>query len=226
MRIEIAIPTLGRVDKLLKCLGSVEDAKKQIEGNLYLYLYFSSEIEYKLMNESLRRYPWILLRLIDTYNAAEFWNNHFKDCFADLVYYFNDDVILDPYCLKNSIDSMFKYFPDGDGVVGICQENLPIKDQCKAAFGVIGQKFMQRFPKKQIFCPEYKRFYLDTELYEYSSKIGKHYFDETSKLIHLHPNYSNYKADTTHFDVRKHLKEDQKTYNLRKKKGLLWGLNF
>jgi len=227
MRIEIAIPTLNRHEKLLKCLGSIDEAKKQIpDYKLFTYVYFSSKLEYELIDQALKNYNWIFTRLIDNYNASEFWNNHFKEHQADITFLSNDDVLFSPQSLKNSIDSMNKYFPDLDGVIGLYQENIPLEEQCKCAFSAIGIKFMDRFPNRKVFNEQYKRFFLDQELYEYASKIGKHYFDMNSPLIHLHPSYSNYKADKTHSEVRKFLKEDQKIYNLRKEQKLLWGENF
>lgn len=227
MKIEIVIPTKARHEKLLKCLGSIEDAKKQINDNLYTYVYFSSEIEYKLLDKALKQYDWIFTRLLDKpYNASEFWNDHLKSHNGDLTYLINDDVIISPYLLKNSINNMLLHFPDLDGVVGIFQENIPLTQQCKAAFTLIGTKFKDRFPDKNIYCMDYKRFYLDQELYLYANSIEKFYFDQSSTLIHLHPNYSNYKADETHHNVRKFWKKDKETFDLRIKNNYLWGKDF
>jgi hypothetical protein len=228
MKLNLIIPTLGRELKLLKCLGSIELAKRLIpDERLYVYVYFSNEKEFKSLDRKLFAYPWILTRLLDKpYNASEFWNNHLKEQSADIYYYINDDVILAPDCLKNSIDNMNKLFSDLDGVIGFNQENIPPSQQCRAAFGCIGNKFVNRFPERKVFCEAYKRFYLDQELYEYSSKVGKHYFDMSSKLIHCHPSFDSKYMDNTHTEVRKYLNKDKKTYENRKKKGLLWGETF
>ncbi len=227
MRIEIAIPTKNREIKLLKCLGSIDLARKQIEDKLFVYVYFSIEKEYREIDFLLTKYPYIFTRLLDKeYNASEFWNNHLKDSNADIFYYINDDVILAPDCLKNSIESMNKYFPNEDGVIGLNQENIPREQQCKAAFGGIGREFINRFPKRQVFMPKYKRFFLDQELYEYSNKIGKFYFDETAKLIHMHPAFNPDWMDEIHVDVRKRLAKDKELHGDRKNRKLLWGESF
>jgi hypothetical protein len=227
LRIEIVIPTKGRGFKLLKCLGSIAEARKQVDCYLYTYIYFSDKDEFKQIDEALLKYPWIFTRLLEKeYNASEFWNDHLKECRADIFYYINDDVILAPDCLKNSIATMNKYFPDLDGVIGLYQENIPIDQQCRCAFGAIGSKFRDRFPNKQVFMPKYRRFYLDQELYEYSSKISKCVFDETAKLIHMHPSFNSAWMDETHKDVRKHIGKDKKLYDMRHKEGLIWGESF
>ena len=81
-----------------------------------------------------------------------------------------------------------------------------------------------------MFCPEYKRFYLDKELEEYSSKIGKLFFpldtDIGPALNHMHPAFDKSLEDETHFDVRKYLSKDKNTYMKRKEKNFLWGESF
>jgi glycosyltransferase involved in cell wall biosynthesis len=226
MRIEVVIPTKNREIKLLKCLGSIVEAKQKVDYNFFTYVYFSDEKEYYFIDKLLSKYTWILTRYEKEYNASSFWNNHIKQSNADIIFYLNDDVILSPDCLINSIDSMEKNFPDFDGVIGLYQENIPINQQCKAAFGAIGKKFTERFPNKKVFCEEYNRFFLDQELYEYSSKIGKHFFDENARLIHCHPVFDKKYEDSTHLDVRKYLTKDKKKHNERVEKGLLWGENF
>jgi hypothetical protein len=121
---------------------------------------------------------------------------------------------------------MEERFPDLDGIIGLNQENLPIKDTVKTAFGAIGQQFAARFPNKQVFCPEYKRFYLDKELEEYANKIDKLYWCKEAMLIHLHPAYDKKWEDFTHHSVRQHLKEDRLTYMKRRDNNLLWGDTF
>lgn len=189
-----------------------------------MYVYFSLLEEYNAAEIFLKLYPNIFTRLLEKeYNASTFWNSHFKDSKADIVFYLNDDVVLAPECLINTINSMELHFPDYDGIIGIAQENIPIEQQCKCAFGAIGNTFMDRFPDRQVFNPKYKRFYLDQELYEYSSNINKYYFEETAKLIHLHPAFTKNAMDETHKNVRKHLGHDKLLYQRRHKEGLVWG---
>jgi len=227
MLINILIPTKERGVKLLKCLGSIVEAKKQINDNFYVFIYFSVKEEFNIVDHLLNSYPWILPRFVDKYNSSsDFWNSCFKEHHADIYYYLNDDILLAPDCFKNSIDNMNKYFPDLDGVIGLNQENIPLNQQCKAAFGAIGTKFMERFQNKEVFCPQYKRFFLDQELYEYSSKINKFYFDESAKLIHCHPAFDKKYEDNTHFDVRKYLGRDKEMHLRRKRENLLWGESY
>jgi hypothetical protein len=165
---------------------------------------------------------------LDNYNAAEFWNNHLKEHNnnTDITYYLNDDVILSPDCLKNSINSMEKFFPDLDGLVCIVQEGFGNLKTVPTAFGALGRKFVERFPDKKVFCQDFKRFFLDEELYLYSKSINKCYYDVDSKLIHCHPVLDKKYEDSTHFEVRKYWKQDKIIFDERRKLNYLWGKDF
>ena len=160
------------------------------------------------------------------YRASSFWNNHIANSSFDMMFYLNDDVVLQPNCLINAINDMLTHFPDLDGIIGLYQENLPEKDVVKTAFGAIGDKFVERFPNKKVFCEDYERFYLDKELELFSEKQQKLYFSKTASLIHYHPAYHPELEDETHHLVRTHLSADRKTFMKRQQKHLLWGDNF
>ncbi len=224
MKIEIVIPSLGRLEKLRKCLGSIDTARKHIDCNFYVYVYFSRENEYKLVDEFLKLYPYIFTRLLtEEYNTSTFWNNHFKDSNADITLYLNDDIVMHPNCLEEIIKSMNEHFPDLDGVIGINQENLPKDQALQSAFGAIGVKYMERFPNKAVFCPIYQRFYGDREALDLLEKNGKFCWEEKARIIHLHPAFVKDAMDETHTLVRKHLSHDKIAYLERKQKGLIWG---
>lgn len=230
MRIEICIPTLNRTQKLLQTVGSIAQAKELIpEDYVYCYIYYSNKEEFEKDWVGYLSYPWILMRLLDKpYNASEFWNDHIKESHFDVMLYLNDDIILHINCLKNIVDIFNIHFPDLDGIVGIRQSNLPPDQALQTAFGAIGDKFADRFPDRQVFMPKYSRFYGDRELYEYSTKINKLYFDEKDgpELQHFHPSFYKDMMDETYKDVRKHLTHDKLLYTERHNKGLLWGENF
>ena len=126
----------------------------------------------------------------------------------------------------DTIDNIYKeyieHFPDYDGIMGVNQSNLPPQNS-KAAFGIIGTKYADRFPNRQVWCPDYDRFYCDYEMYLYASKIGKFYFSEKTKLNHNHGAFAGEARDETHKEVRKYLETDRFMFNIRQNKKLLWG---
>ena len=122
-------------------------------------------------------YKYIFPRLLDKeYQASVFWNDHMKQSNADVFIYINDDVRLEINSLYRAVSLMNKYFSDLDGVVAFTQDNIPPDQACKTAFGAIGSKVADRFKDRQVFCPDYKRFYLDSEMGDYALKYDKLFY--------------------------------------------------
>jgi hypothetical protein len=224
MTLDVVIPTLNRKTKLINCVESIITNKKDYD--IIVYLYFSSVNEL----DEFRGYwklNWILLDFTMYNKCTVFWNSHLKKMEADAMCYLNDDVTI----LPDTFDQIFQiyphYFPDYDGVLGLNQVNIPYEQIVKSAFGVIGTKYANRFPDRQVFCPNYYRFYDDKELQEYAESINKFHFDENIKLIHHHPAHSKQqRKDDTHVSVRKYKSIDSHIFNMRQNKKYLWGKDF
>jgi hypothetical protein len=230
-KIDIVIPTYHRREKLINCLGSIEQARTRLDCYSYIYVYYSDTEDYKRDNQCLRQYKNILPRLLEKpYKASTFWNDHLKESTADVMVYLNDDVILEINCLLRLNTAMDIYYPDTDGLIAITQDNIPEDQACKTAFGAIGTKFADRFPNRKVMCEDYERFYFDQELGEYAQKHNKlfHSMNRTIAplLTHLHPAFFKDMMDETHSCNRIPLDKDKTTYNKRRKQKLLWGDNF
>jgi hypothetical protein len=97
-------------------------------------------------------------------------------------------------------------------------------DLLEGAMSATGKKFADRFPGRTIFCPDYKRFFMDEEHMLFAQSLGRFYHNpDKIKLVHHHPVLDPSAIDETHHEVRKYLPADQKTYLSRKKLGYLWG---
>ena len=226
MKIDVVIPTLGRLNKLKNCVNSIIKAKK--DHNLKLCIFFSNESEFEEFQYSSlalnKGFYYIFPHYLkEEYKAPIFWNNYLEYCYADAMCYLNDDVIVDSH-MFDEIEYAFNN--DYDKIIGINQYNIPKDQAVEAAFGAIGIKYADRFPNRQVFCPDYYRFYDDKELLEYAKSIGKFVFCEKAKLQHLHPAFNKELKDQTHNSVRAYLKQDRLTYFKRKQKKLLWGENY
>lgn len=145
---------------------------------------------------------------------------------ADALCYMNDDVLFYENTIENLINSYQKYYPQFDGIMGMNQSNLPRNQIKETAFGIIGKEFAEQFPNRQVFCPEYWRFFGDEELLLYVKSINKLIFDENVKIIHLHGAFYKDLIDSTHLDVRKYWRRDKRIFDLRRQKGFLWGKDF
>jgi len=219
--LDVVIPTVGRVAKLEKCLNSLFKSSKNT--SIHLCIYFSKKCELEHFQAYFKHIPEVSLRFVDIYRVPDFWNSYLQQCEADAMCYINDDVLF----FEDTIEMIFKYFqeafPDYDGILGLHQDNILDARKVDAAFGVIGLKYADRFPKRQVFCPDYNRFFGDWELWRYAKSIGKFAFDRQVRVTHLHPCTDATLEDDTHKLVRKWLSIDKHIFKQRQSKNLLWG---
>jgi len=224
MLLDIVIPTKNRKEKLDNCLNSVFHSVKDNLVNIWLYFSIQEELDYyKALFNNISN---IHIEYLEFYRVPDFWNGHLQKTKADAICYLNDDVILFTDTIETIIREFGEKYPDYDGVMGLRQANLPKDQTVEGAFGVIGRKYAERFPEKQVFCPDYDRFFSDWELWQYAKSINRFYFCSIARIEHLHPLGNKALEDDTHKDVRKWIKGDKKTFAIRKQRNLLWGDSF
>jgi len=225
-KMRIVIPSLNRKEKLTNCINSIKKAR--FGHNINLYLYFSDNSELLYFSKLTKDDNWIHCKIVKDYRVPSFWNARVKEMGEDVdgLMYLNDDVTLFSDTIGKAIKYMTTLYPNTDGIIGMNQVNIPVNQALKTAFGVIGRKFGDRFPDRQILCPEYFRFYSDKELYLYATKVNKFTFCHLVQLEHHHPAFNIKLADSTHLKVRKYLSKDREIFSERQMKTLLWGVNF
>ena len=134
-----------------------------------------------------------------------------------------DDIAFTRGSIESAWESLWREFPDGDGVVGFRQENAkPAGNFCWTGVGIMGEKFLKRYPKQMISFPGY--FHFGTrEIETLAAKLKKLYRDENATIFHNHPGFYPDKMDVTHVEARAFHKEDKLLKTNRKKQGLIWG---
>lgn len=225
MTLDIVIPSKNRTDKLTNCINSIFHSAKDIPINLHLYFSIKEEFDYWVNMFSGSKLP-ITLHLLSDYRVPDFWNSHLQRMNSDAMMYGNDDILLFEDCIPTAIKAFQEKFPDNDGVLGLRQSNLPSDQAVEGAFGIIGSKYADRFPSRQVFCPDYDRFYGDFEVWIFAKSLGKFCFCSIAEIEHLHPAFDRKQEDETHHDVRKWLPGDKKTNLIRKELGYLWGKDY
>lgn len=225
-KLDIVIPTYGREQKLLETLISIRDARMMLHSvKAEVHLFFSNPQELERVREHEKGKQWIVYHLLgNEFLAARFWNAYLASMEADALCYLTDDIQLDYMCLSEGWNHLS--LMGLDGVVGFKIENALDGQPARAAFGMIGKPFVDRFPNKEVFCPEYSCFYLDEELEMFSSKIGRFIFCEQARLRHSHPDFTGDGPDKTHIHHRRHKFRDIIAYKLRRKQKLIWGESF
>jgi hypothetical protein len=199
--VHVVIPTWQRPAKLARCLDSLE---RQTHPDV--------------------RIVWIEDH--DREFAIGIWNRVAPTITEGAFCYLCDDVEMEPGCLEAACAALVSRWPDTDGVVGLHQVGIQGKEgTAQSAMGLIGAKFLDRFPGRVPFCPEYRRFHFDSELGLYARTVGRFHFAEEARLIHYHPAHYPGEKDATHEVVREAgpVAEDRRVWNERRAKGLLWG---
>lgn len=227
MKVDVLIPTLGRKDKLLRAVASLIVARGEAKNHdIKIKLFFSDVRERQYFDVEFKTAEYIGCYDFPDYSAPKFWNTYLAGMKSDALCYLTDDIEMEPACLLQAISCMEENFPDTDGLIGLCITNFPASQIVRAAFGLLGRKFTNRFPGNQAFCPEYKRFCIDRELCDFATEMHRFVYCEDARLKHWHPAWSKEAEDATHHLVRTHRDSDLHRSGLRKKRGFLWGRNF
>lgn len=232
MKIDIAIHTYQRVQKLSYCIQSLKNA--YIPG-IEVYLLVSSLEELGTYTRAYSAIKWIHVELVDYGSVSAAWNSFVGKSKADAVLFLCDDTTLDHNCLSNAVSCMQERFPDNNGVVGLYMDNLKNTihkvwevNLSEFSFCLIGMEYIkQAYGNMETFCPEYYRFFVDSELGRYAKLIGKFYWCKDATMQHWHPEAYAGVRDVTHRHTRGFYRLlDGETYDRRNKKGYLWGKNY
>jgi len=229
MEFAIVIPTYKRINKLKRCIDSI---LKQTHQDFLIFVMADNNDEetYRWVTDTYIDEPRILAIPIEKHlYVMGCWNYFTKNLFkymTDAMCWIVDDTELLPDCLEKLNETFLKHFPDKDGMVGISQvyplmTEVPWKENGQCA---IGKKFIERFPERQVCCPDYQFFYQDEEVLEYAKSVNKFVLCREAKLIHHSANFYKNEMDETHKIPRDKVKsEDRLTYQRRQKRDLYWG---
>jgi hypothetical protein len=188
--INVVIPTLDRYKSLILTLNTLKRTIKnwaEHDGNKAIKYKFSFRIT--VVVDGSKQYFRNLQNIggiTSVLNSERIgWgksiNRIMKE--TDDEYYFSasDDLEFLPGTLANAFKAMKERFPDGDGVIGI---NQNLKHFCPGAFVLVGRKFVNRFPDRQLYNPAYKHFCVDSELWHYAQSESKFFFCKDALVVH------------------------------------------
>lgn len=239
MNLAIVIPTYKRIKKLERCLNAIEKSlgradERDLLNKMAVYVYCD--------NNDLETYEWLIK---SNYNcnvtpylnenrllAPGCWNKFFSDFNTiewDACQWLVDDVEVEEGFFIAVIETMQEHFPDYDGVIGTKQICPGREDYTFKWYGqpLIGRKFAERYPNRQVCCPSYKHFFQDEEMYLYASSLDKFEHAKNAVMKHYHPNFVPSEYDDTHFIVRGNIKNyDYSMFEKRQKLNLIWGKSF
>lgn len=210
MHVDVVISTYDRIEPLKRCIKSIVDNDYKdvsilviVDGN-------------KKMVDGLKGEPIKVLFNHERMDYVLSMNKAMKQTKGDAVIYASDDLVFWPTCISNAVRAMKEHFPDTDGLIALKQ----VHKESGTAFGLLGRKFISRFPDSAVFCPDYIHYGGDSELGRIAKHLERIHQCKEAIIDHsrLHDNTYNLALEVRNYDRR--------IYSRRKKKRFLWGFNF
>lgn len=217
-RVTIAIPTVsfGRFSLLFEMIESIQAGEYKnvhivvvVDGNPKIY----EKVKKRIRKRHLHDVSVILNEERIDWVASI--NRVLREFDSEYYIYASDDLIFPLDCIKNAMKTMRKCFPDGFGVISLSKRT-------KCIFGLLGRKFADHFPNRQVFCPDFIHYGADSELFRIVKKLGKYAYppERESQVEHF-----RLKDETRQF-ARKARNRDGRLKYKRQEKGYRWGIDF
>lgn len=210
MHVDVIIPTWNRL-KLLRTAvdtilgGTHEDVTVVVvvDGNANILPVVAKWPVAVLFNKQRRDWVYSMNRAL-------------RYTMGGAVLYASDDLEFPPDLIEKVVAAMNVHFPNGDGLVGIKTEPTSVQ----GAFGLMGKKFIEHFPGRQVFCPDFVHYSSDFEIGRYARVHDKFFFCDTATLVHRRL------FDETYGLARKARQRDKGIMAQRRGKNLAWGTTF
>ncbi len=213
VKIIVAIPTCS-IERLPLLVKAVESIQAGSYKNVHpVIVADGSERLHDMAKKQLQNVTILLNKKRMDWTVSV--NRVFKEFDADYYVYASDDLIFPQNCIENAVTTMKKRFPDGFGLVTISKKN-------RCPFALIGRKFVEHFPDRQVFCPDFVHYGGDSELMRTVTKLGIFAYppDRQSQVKHFR------QKDETWRIARRIRGRDRVVFFRRKEKDYLWGVDF
>ena len=212
-RITVVIPTRNRFAKLEVALASIPTGP---DLNVVVICDGDPKTHEAL---TANERPYLQVFQTDARRGAVYCRNLVSPLVEDGLLYATDDIEFLPGAIERAWQTFNQEFPDDDGVVGFHQ----LEPHHPAGVALVGKTFLDRYPRRKLFCPEYDHFACQ-EVFWLAQRLNRFYYDEQAKLKHFHPGFYKDRIDETHADARAFRKRDHELIALRQAEGLIWGL--
>ena len=212
-KVTIAIPTCSsnRIPMLINAVETIQAGEYKnvhpiilADGNPHIYKEALKRLHSVTVIANEKRVDWVFSI-----------NRIFREFDSDYYIFGSDDLTFRSGSIKCAMAKMQECFPDGFGVIAIAK-----KDKC--TFGLLGRKFANHFPNRQVFCPDYIHYASDSELMRCVRALGKYAYPLERESMVLH---SRMKDETWRL-ARQVRTRDHAIRDKRIEKGYLWGIDF
>jgi len=211
MHVSVVIPTLDRQKLLSRTIKSIRASSYKdltiviiVDGNPDL-LKAARRMPADTVMWNEKRQDWI-----------RSMNRALASIDDGAVLYASDDLVFEPRCIEHAVQRLKRKTPKGDGLVPINQDVRG----CSTAFGLLGRAFIERFPQRAVFCPDYIHYCSDAELGRFTRSIGRLFMCDEARVTHYRP------KDNTYRTAKPVEQRDLGYQRMRVAEGLLWGKSF
>ncbi len=223
-RVDLVIPTRNRLAKLKRTLGTIP--RPEVIPWLHVHIVADGDPETATAMEGYREN--LRVTLLPSHSGSVAARNSVIPQCEDGVLYGVDDIDFLPGCIEAALEAFNAHFPDDDGVVGICQ--VDHKNWHPTGVALVGKKFLDRYPGRRLFNPEYWHFAAQ-EVGWLADKLGRFYQCPEAQIRHYHPDFGRSGKvdptlaswDSTHKEARRRGEQDRAILGERINKGLIWG---
>ena len=215
MNFSIVLSTRNRLEKLKRFLCSIVDAPLGMDDVWIACDGDQETADALLRNSNPHLKVYVTKEHVGSVAARNQVLKHVpKD---QAILYATDDVVFLDGALWRLRDEFQKNFPDGDGVLGITQE----ESHHPTGMAIVGPEFMARYPDRQLFFPGYYHFAAQ-EVWQYALSLDKFKKSEEVAAQHNHPCHYPEQMDQTHLDARLKVREDHRLMQERRERGDIW----
>lgn len=210
MHVSVIIPTWNRPALLNQTVKSILASKHK---DLTIFVVIDGN---PVLQPIVAQWPVTMIYNTERRDWIYSINRALQDTQGDAVLYASDDLTFPPELISELVKALKNHFPDGDGLIGIKTKPTSVQ----GAFGLMGNKFIDHFPGRQAFCPDFIHYASDFEIGRYARVHKKFFFCETSILLH------HRWCDETTKLAWSTKKRDRGISVKRRGKGLIWGTTF
>lgn len=216
--IDIIIPTRNRYEKLCRCIRSIPKSTDPITHSIIVICDGDHHTIERLIHDNNGLIAKIIY--VRDHMGSVFCRNLATQAVEDALIYATDDIEFKKGAIDAAVKAMHEHFPDEDGVIGFNQVNA--KSFSRAGVGLVGQKFLGRYPNRKLFYPRYFHFSCQ-EIERLGNKLGKLHLAEDACIHHYHPAKDAEERDTTHVEARQYRAMDKTLSNQRRVDKIIWG---
>jgi len=210
--VTIVIPTRDRWDRLVRAIESCQ-------GYPVIVVADGDELTFARLRSV--DYPNVTPILAPVHSGAVACRNFAIPAITtDGIIWATDDIEFLPGSIASAIRQYDAYFPDGDAVLGFVQD----LDHHPSGMGLMDQKFLNRYPKRQPFNPAYWHFACQ-EIAWLAESLDRFQISDGVLVKHYHPCKYKELADDTHHDARRCRHADMQLMKERFAAGQMWGGN-